>query len=65
MEKFDEIIPDILGFLIGETMYNNIATYFLILCLDNTKINININELGKKMNYFYLKFNQYINIIEN
>ena len=52
MKKFDEIIPDILGFLIGATMYNNIATYFLILCLDNTKINIKINELEEKMELF-------------
>ena len=52
MKKMDEIIPNILGFLIGATMYNNIATYFLFLCLDNTKINISINDLEKKMESF-------------
>ena len=52
MKKRDEIIPNILGFLIGATMYNNIATYFLFLCLDNTKINISINDLEKKMESF-------------
>ena len=52
MKKMDEIIPNILGFLIGATMYNNIATYFLFLCLENKKIDISTNELEKKMESF-------------
>ena len=57
MKKMDEIIPNILGFLIGATIYNNIANYFLFLCLDNTKINISINELEKKMESFLSEVN--------
>ena len=59
MKKMDKIIPNILGFLIGATLYNNIATYFLFLCLDNTKIKININELEKKMESFLFEANSY------
>ena len=52
MKKIDEIIPNIIGFLIGGTIYNDNANYVLILCLDNKNLNISIDELEKKLDYF-------------
>lgn len=52
MKKINEIIPNIAGFLIGATIYNNIATYFLILFLDNKNLNVSLEELEKKLDYF-------------
>ena len=52
MKKINEIIPNISSFLIGANIYDNIATYFLILFLDNKKLNISLDELEKKLDYF-------------
>lgn len=33
-------------------LYNNIWTYFLILFLDNKSLNVSLEELEKKLDYF-------------
>ena len=58
MKKMDEIIPNIIGFLIGATVYNDIATYFLILCLDNKTLDISIEELEKKFDLILFEINE-------
>ena len=65
MENMDEIIPNILGYLIGATIYNYTATYFLILCLENTKIEISIDELEKKMETFLFEVHPHYKIIRD
>ena len=52
MKKINEIIPNISGFLIGAAIYNNIGTYFLILFLDNKNLNVSLEELEEKLDYF-------------
>jgi len=52
MKKINEIIPNISGFLMGATIYNNTATYFLILFLENKSLKVSLKELEKKLDYF-------------
>ena len=61
MKKMDEIIPNIIEYSLGSTIYHNVSTYFLFLSLpDNQKNIINLDELKKsfdsmicKVNYVY------------
>ena len=48
MRKMDEIIPNIIEYSLGSTIYDNVGTYFLFLSLhDNQKNIINLDELKK------------------
>ena len=56
--KMDEIIPNIFGFLLGGTTINNIGYYFSFLCLDDNNIlNIDVNELEKKLDSILIEVN--------
>ena len=58
MVKMENIVPDILGFCIGATTVNQIATYFLFLFLDGKKeLKLNIDELEKKFDIFLSESN--------
>ena len=54
----DEIIPNIIEYSLGSTIYNNVGTYFLFLSLpDNQKNVINLNELKKSFDSMICKVN--------
>ena len=58
MKKMDEIIPNIIEFSIGSTIYHNVGTYFLFLSLpDNQKNIINLDELKKSFDSMICKAN--------
>ena len=58
MEKMHEIIPGILEYKLGATIYKNVGTYFLILCLlDKENLNISLDELATKFDTWLGKTN--------
>ena len=58
MRKMDEIIPNIIEYSLGSTIYNNVGTYFLFLSLpDNQKNVINLDELKKYFDSMICKVN--------
>ena len=58
MRRMDEIIPNILAYSIGATIYENIGTYFLFLSLDDDQLkNINLNTLIKEFDLALCKVN--------
>lgn len=58
MRKMDEIIPNIIEYSLGSTIYDNVGTYFLFLSLpDNQKNIINLDELKKSFDSMICKAN--------
>lgn len=49
MEKMHEIIPNILEYKLGATIYHNVGTYFFFLCLlDKEKIDFSLEQIAEK-----------------
>jgi hypothetical protein len=66
MKKMDEIIPNIIEYSLGSTIFNNVGTYFLFLSLlDNQKNNINLDEIKKSFDLMICKANHIYEYLRN
>lgn len=66
MRKMDEIIPNIIEFSVGSTIYDNVGTYFLFLSLpDNQKNNINLEEIKNLFDLMICKENHIYEYLRN
>ena len=58
IRRMDEIIPNILEYSVGSTIFDNVGTYFLFLSLpDNQVNNINLDEIKKEFDLMLCKVN--------
>ena len=66
MRKMDQIIPNIIEFSVGSTIFDNVGTYFLFLSLpDNKKISINLDEIQKSFDLMICKANHVYKYLRN
>ena len=66
MKKMDEIVPNIIEYSLGSTIFNNVGTYFLFLSLlDNQKNNINLDEIKKSFDLMICKANHIYEYLRN
>ena len=66
MEVMHELIPNILDYKLGATIFDNAGTYYLFLCLlDKSKVDLSLDEITKKFDELLGKVNYLYQLFRN